>query len=136
MKALTWLADSRSRVKSFRLACKMRSGYALSAAQSGEKSVKAKALYGLGGSVMEMLPVEPIARCIGFRLGIDLCDSRLPEEVQGRDRDPEIGDRSDPAAAQTIEKRGEGCGKEKSLNGSPARATYSLTSAWLTRANT
>jgi phage-related protein len=28
----------------------------------------------------------------------------LPEEVQGRDRDTEAGDGTDPAAAQTVEK--------------------------------
>ena len=54
MKDLTWLADSRSRVKSFPAGVQDDIGYALYAAQLGEKSVKAKALHGLGGSVMEI----------------------------------------------------------------------------------
>ena len=54
MKDLTWLADSRSRVKSFPAAVQDDIGFALYAAQLGEKSVKAKALHGLGGSVMEI----------------------------------------------------------------------------------
>src|ERR1019366_8577503 len=56
---------------------------------------------------------------------IDLRGPLLPEEVQIRDRDAEIGDGTDPATAQTIEKRGEECRREKPLNGSPVRATYS-----------
>ena len=54
MKYLTWLADSRSRVKSFPAGVQDDIGYALYAAQLGEKSVKAKALHGLGGSVIEI----------------------------------------------------------------------------------
>jgi phage-related protein len=54
MKGLTWLADSRSTVKSFPAGVQDVIGYALYAAQLGEKSVKAKALHGLGGSVMEI----------------------------------------------------------------------------------
>lgn len=47
MKALTWLADSRSRVKSFPAGVQDDIGYALYAAQLGEMSVKAKPLHGL-----------------------------------------------------------------------------------------
>jgi hypothetical protein len=47
MKDLTWLADTRSRVKSFPAGVQDDLGYALYAAQLGEKSVKAKALHGL-----------------------------------------------------------------------------------------
>ena len=54
MKNLTWLADSRSEVKSFPAGVQDDLGYALYAAQLGEKSVKAKAMHGLGGSVMEI----------------------------------------------------------------------------------
>ena len=54
MKKLTWLADSRSRVKSFPAGVQDDIGYALYAAQLGEMSAKAKARHGLGGGVMEI----------------------------------------------------------------------------------
>ena len=54
MKKLTWLADSRSNVKSFPARVQDDIGYALFAAQLGEKSPKAKPLHGLGGGVMEI----------------------------------------------------------------------------------
>src|SRR5260370_14213193 len=54
MKKLTWLADSRSNVKSFPAGVRDDIGYALYAAQLGERSVKAKPLHGLGGQVMEI----------------------------------------------------------------------------------
>ena len=54
MKNLTWLADSRSNVKSFPAGVQDDIGYALYAAQLGEPSVKAKPLHGLGGQVMEI----------------------------------------------------------------------------------
>jgi phage-related protein len=54
MKNLTWLADSRSNVKSFPAGVQDDIGYALYAAQLGERSVKAKPLHGLGGQVMEI----------------------------------------------------------------------------------
>ena len=54
LKKLTWLADSRSNVKSFPAGVRVDIGYALFAAQSGEMSVKAKPLHGLGGRVMEI----------------------------------------------------------------------------------
>ena len=54
MKKLTWLADSRSRVKSFPARVQDDIGYALYAAQIGEVSVRAKPLHGLGGQVMEI----------------------------------------------------------------------------------
>ena len=54
MKTLTWLADSRSRVKSFPAGVQDDIGYALYAAQLGEMSTKAKPLHGLGGGVMEI----------------------------------------------------------------------------------
>jgi phage-related protein len=95
-KTLTWLADSRSKVKSFPAGVQDDIGYALYAAQLGEHSPKAKPLHGLGSHVMRLRPVtraEPMARSI-----------RSPsEEVQGRDRDAEAGDRPDPATAQAIE---------------------------------
>jgi len=49
MKKLTWLADSRSKVKSFPAGVQDDIGFALYAAQLGERSVKAKPLHGLGG---------------------------------------------------------------------------------------
>ena len=54
MKNLTWLADSRSNVKSFPAGVQDDIGYALYAAQLGERSPKAKPLHGLGGQVMEI----------------------------------------------------------------------------------
>src|SRR5450755_2684914 len=54
LKDLTWLADSRSNVKSFPAGVKDDIGYALYAAQLGERSVKAKPLHGVGGHVMEI----------------------------------------------------------------------------------
>src|SRR5450631_1053570 len=54
MKKLTWLADSRSNVKSFPAGVQDDIGYALYAAQLGELSLKAKPLHGLGGKVMEL----------------------------------------------------------------------------------
>ena len=54
MRDLTWLVDSRSKVKSFPAGVQDDIGYALYTAQLGEKSVKAKALHGFGGSVMEI----------------------------------------------------------------------------------
>ncbi len=54
MKKLTWLADSRSNVKSFPAGVQDDIGYALYAAQLGEISPKAKPLHGLGGGVMEI----------------------------------------------------------------------------------
>ena len=54
MKNLTWLADSRSNVKSFPAGVQDDIGYALYVAQLGELSVKAKPLRGLAGQVMEI----------------------------------------------------------------------------------
>ena len=54
MKKLTWLADSRSNVKSFPIGVQDDVGYALYAAQLGNMSTKAKTLHGLGGGVMEI----------------------------------------------------------------------------------
>ena len=54
MKTLTWLADSRSNVKSFPAGVQDDIGYALYAAQLGERSAKASPLHGLGGGVMEI----------------------------------------------------------------------------------
>jgi phage-related protein len=54
MKKLTWLAGSRSSVKSFPAGVQDDIGYALYAAQVGEMSAKAKPLHGLGGGVMEI----------------------------------------------------------------------------------
>ena len=54
MKNVTWIADSRSNVKSFPAGVQDDIGYALYAAQMGERGVKAKPLHGLGGQVMEI----------------------------------------------------------------------------------
>ena len=48
MKNLTWLADSRSIVKSFPAGVQDDIGYALYVAQLGATSAKAKPLQGLG----------------------------------------------------------------------------------------
>ncbi len=54
MKKLTWLADSRADVKRFPASVQDGIGYALYVAQSGDTSVKAKPLHGLGAGVMEV----------------------------------------------------------------------------------
>ena len=54
MKKLTWLADSRSKVKGFPASVQDDIGYALYIAQVGEKSVRAKPLHGLGAGAMEI----------------------------------------------------------------------------------
>ena len=58
MKNLTWLADSRSNVKSFPAGVQDDIGYALYAAQLGEPSPKAKPLHGLGIQVMEVVAYD------------------------------------------------------------------------------
>ena len=55
MKKLTWLADSRSNVKSFPAEVQDDIGYALHAPQLGEMSAKAKPLHGFGSGVMEIV---------------------------------------------------------------------------------
>jgi phage-related protein len=55
MKNLTWLADSRSNVRSFPAGVQDDIGYALYVAQLGERSIKAKPLHGLGSQVMEIV---------------------------------------------------------------------------------
>jgi phage-related protein len=67
MKKLTWLADSRSKVKSFPAGVQDDIGFALYAGQLGQRSVKAKPLHGLGGQVMEIAAYDAggtIARLI------------------------------------------------------------------------
>ena len=54
MKTLTWLADSRSRVRLFPASVQDYIGYALYVAQLGEFSSKAKPLHGFGSGVMEI----------------------------------------------------------------------------------
>ncbi len=54
MKNLTWLADSRFRVKSFPAGVQDDIGYALYSAQLGELSPKAKPLHGLGAGALEI----------------------------------------------------------------------------------
>ena len=105
MKNLTWLADSRSNVKSFPAGIQDDIGYALYAAQLGERSVKARPLHGLGGQVMEIAAYDASGtyRAI-YTVSIGESIYGLPEEVQSRDRDTEVGDGTDPAAAQSVEK--------------------------------
>ena len=55
MKTLTWVADSRSKVRSFPAGVQDDIGYALYAAQLGEMSHTAKVLHGLGSGVMEIV---------------------------------------------------------------------------------
>ena len=58
MKNLTWLADSRSNVRSFPAGVQDDIGYALYVAQLGERSIKAKPLHGLGSQVMEIVAYD------------------------------------------------------------------------------
>ena len=55
MKSLSWIADSRSTVRSFPADVQDDIGYALYVAQLGEMSARAKPLHGLGGGVMEIV---------------------------------------------------------------------------------
>jgi phage-related protein len=104
MKNLTWLADSRSTVKSFPAGVQDDIGYALYAAQLGELSVKAKPLHGLGGQVME-IAAHDASGTYRAVYTVSIGESiYLPEEVQGRDRDAQVGDGTHPAAAQTVKK--------------------------------
>ena len=103
MKNLTWLADSRSNVKSFPAGVRDDIGYALYAAQLGERSVKAKPLHGLGGQVMEIAAYDASGTYRAIYT-VSIGESiyvihAFQEEVQGRDRDSEVGDRTDPAEA-------------------------------------
>ena len=63
MKTLTWLADSRARVKSFPAGVQDDIGYSLYTAQLGEMSVKAKPLHGLGGGVIEIATHDESGTC-------------------------------------------------------------------------
>jgi phage-related protein len=54
VKQLIWLADSRSRVRSFPAAVRDDIGFGLYLAQLGETSVRAKVLHGRGAGVMEV----------------------------------------------------------------------------------
>ena len=58
MKDLIWLADSRSNVKSFPAGVQDDIGYALYAAQLGERSIKTKLLHGLGSQVIEIVAYD------------------------------------------------------------------------------
>ena len=92
MKTLTWLADSRSRVKSFPAGVQDDIGYALYAAQLGEMSTTAKPLHRLGGGVLEIAANDESGT---YRTVYTV-------EVQGRDRDTEVRNRTSPATAQTV----------------------------------
>ena len=65
MKDLTWIADSRSRVKSFPAGFQDDIGYALYAVRCpvGRMSAKAKPLHGLGGQVMEVAAYHASGTC-------------------------------------------------------------------------
>jgi phage-related protein len=58
MKNLIWLADSRSNVRSFPAGVQDDIGYALYAAQLGERSIRAKPLHGLGSQVVEIVAYD------------------------------------------------------------------------------
>lgn len=91
MKRLTWIADSRSRVKSFPASVREAIGFALYAAQLGETSVTAKALRGLGAHVMEISAHDASGT---YRAVYTV------SEVQGRDRYTEDRNRTGPAATE------------------------------------
>jgi phage-related protein len=55
MRKLTWLADTRLKVKSFPSNVQYDVGYAFYLAQLGAMSVRAKPLHGLGSGVMEIV---------------------------------------------------------------------------------
>jgi len=121
MKKVTWLADSRSNVKSFPAGVQDDVGYALYAAQLGERSVKAKPLHGLGGQVMEIVAYDASG---SYRAVYTVSIGESIYVIHA------FQNRTDPAAVQTIEERGKECRKEGSLSRNPARATSSPTWAW------
>jgi phage-related protein len=63
MKNLTWLADSRSKVKSFPVGVQADIGFAFYAAQLGERIAKAKPLHDPGGQVMEIAAHDASGTC-------------------------------------------------------------------------
>jgi hypothetical protein len=79
----------------------------LRAAQLGEQGIKAKPLHGLGVQVTKIVAYDASGTyravytvSIGGSIYVNL---RLPEEVQGWNRDAEDRDGSHPAAAQTVD---------------------------------
>ena len=87
-------------------------GYALYAAQLGEKRVKAKGLHGLGGSVIEIAARDASGTyravyTVSIGESIYVIHAFQKKSKAGI-ATPKIGDGRDPATAQTIEKRGEG----------------------------
>ena len=108
MKDLTWLADSRSRVKSFPAGVQDDIGYALYAAQLGEKSVKAKPLHGLGGPVMEIAAHDASGTyravyTVSIGESIYVIHAFQKKSKAGI-ATPKSEMDADPAAAQTVEK--------------------------------
>jgi len=107
-------------------------GYALYVAQLGQASAKAKPLQGFGGQVMEVAAYDASGtyRAVyTVSIGQSIVIHAFQKKSKSGNRDAEIGDGTDPAAAQAVEKRGEECRKKKRLNASLVQATYSLTSA-------
>ena len=78
MKNLTWLADSRSNVKSFPAGVQDDIGYALYAAQLGEMRPEARPLHGFGTGVMEIAvrDVNGPTAVYAVSIGLDLRDPR------------------------------------------------------------
>ena len=59
MKRLTWLGDSRVKLKAFPPPVQDDIGYALYVAQLGDAHHSAKTLHGLGSGVMEIVSNDP-----------------------------------------------------------------------------
>jgi phage-related protein len=113
MKNLTWLADSRSNVRSFPAGVQDDIGYALYVAQLGERSIKAKPLHGLGSQVMEIVAYDSS----GTYRSIYVIHAFQKKSKAGV---------ATPKSEINVVRQ----------NRSAVRATYSLTSAWPTPANT
>ena len=96
MKRLTWLADSRSNVKSFPAGVQDDIGYALYAAQLGEMSAKAKSLHGLGSGVMEIAANYESGT---YRAVYAVC---ISDSIYVLHAFQKVRDRTSPATAQTV----------------------------------
>jgi phage-related protein len=104
-KPLFWMGSSRRELKDFPVEVRRLMGFALWQAQSKRKHPDAKPLKGFGGAgVLEVVGDHDgstyravyTVKFAGCRVGA----SRLSEEVEERDQNPEAGAGTCPKAAQ------------------------------------
>ena len=139
MKNLTWLADSRSNVKSFPAGVQDDIGYALYAAQLGERSIKAKPLHGLSSQVMEIVAFDSSGT---YRAVYTVSIGESIYVIHAFQKKSKAGIATPNSEIDLIRQRlkqlrsEEECQKERLSNRSTVQATYSQTSDWPTPANT